>query len=283
MALPVPVTLGSGRHHELAIEGGSVLHAWFPAGTVIARHTHDHPIVAIMLAGAFDLRICGRGLSCAAATVMIEPAGEPHGNAVHHDGAEVLVLQPDPARSARWHPFAPLLTTVGFLVHPGVRRLGLRVAGEIRSADALSGLAADALSLEMLIAIARMNAPARADRASPPWWRRIEELLRELPVGSLRVNAIADAVGMEPHRLVRMFRRRHQMGLGAYVRLLRLERSASRLASSNDSISRIAAEEGFADQSHLTRLFKAHFGFAPAAYRSRHRKLSSADPESAQL
>ena len=283
MQSTVPVTLGSPKHRQLTIDGGSIVHAWFPPDTVIEPHTHDYPIVAIMLAGAFDLRIGGRGLACTAASVMIEPAGEPHGNAVHRNGAEVLVLQPDPARSERWRPFAALLSTVGFLAHPGVLRLGLRVARELRAADPLSGLAADALSVEMLVTVARINAPGRLNRASPSWWRRVDELLRELPAGSLRVETIAETVGMEPQRLVRAFRRRHQMGFGAYARLLRLDQAAARLAGSDDPISRIAAEEGFADQSHLTRHFKAQFGFPPAAYRKRHRNLSSDDPDTAQL
>jgi AraC-like DNA-binding protein len=34
-----------------------------------------------------------------------------------------------------------------------------------------------------------------------------------------------------------------------------------------DSISSIAFQAGFADQSHLTRLFRARFGLTPAEYR----------------
>jgi len=51
----------------------------------------------------------------------------------------------------------------------------------------------------------------------------------------------------------------------------RLQRAGQMLEQTNESVGLIASRCGFADQSHLTRMFHAAMGSSPAAWR-RHRK-----------
>ena len=55
----------------------------------------------------------------------------------------------------------------------------------------------------------------------------------------------------------------------------RIQRAGEKLERTNDSVSSIASSCGFADQSHLTRVFGAIVGSSPAAWR-RQRKASVA-------
>jgi transcriptional regulator GlxA family with amidase domain len=60
------------------------------------------------------------------------------------------------------------------------------------------------------------------------------------------------------------------MTAGDYVRRLRLWRARDALDCDRDSsLSEIAADCGFADQSHFTRHFRRLFGTTPGAYRLR--------------
>jgi transcriptional regulator GlxA family with amidase domain len=63
------------------------------------------------------------------------------------------------------------------------------------------------------------------------------------------------------------------MTLGSYVRGLRLEWVAARLLGSEESLASIALAAGFADQSHLTRAFKAYSGLTPQIYRRTRARL----------
>ena len=55
---------------------------------------------------------------------------------------------------------------------------------------------------------------------------------------------------------------------GAVVRQRRLDHARQELASSDETISSIAARWGFADASHLSRSFKCAFGMSPRDYRA---------------
>lgn len=55
--------------------------------------------------------------------------------------------------------------------------------------------------------------------------------------------------------------------MGDYLRRLRLNEVARRLALGRGPIAALAAELGFSDQSHCTRAFRAEFGIPPGRYR----------------
>jgi AraC-like DNA-binding protein len=61
------------------------------------------------------------------------------------------------------------------------------------------------------------------------------------------------------------------MSVNAYARALRLEWASVAIASTDDPLARVAADAGFADQSHFTRWFKRHRGVTPGRYRARMR------------
>ena len=83
---------------------------------------------------------------------------------------------------------------------------------------------------------------------------------------------VALAVGVEPDRLARAFRRVYHEPMASYVRRLRVRAAAELLMAETDAtIAGIAAEVGFADQSHLTRSFVRTLGTTPATYRASHR------------
>jgi AraC family transcriptional regulator len=85
----------------------------------------------------------------------------------------------------------------------------------------------------------------------------------------LTLAEIADEVDLHVCHVAREFRRRYGLTIGAYLRRVRTAHAARRLAQSEDAIADVAHEAGFADQSHLGRVFKESMGMTPARYRAR--------------
>jgi AraC family transcriptional regulator len=261
----VPVTMGSPAFRSMALDGFDVIEAWFSPREYLAPHTHDRACVAMMLEGSFDLAIGGRVHSCPPTAVATEPAGERHANSIGDAGARVVVIQPDPGRSELLRPFARLLDQPSHRHHAGVAASAARLARELDRPDHLASLAAEAAVLEILVVLSRLA--IHAERAPPPWLLRARELVHAKFREPLQIGEVAREVEVHPGHLARAFRQHFRMPLGSYVRNLRLEWVAARLLGSEESLASIALAAGFADQSHLTRVFKCRTGLTPQAYR----------------
>ena len=266
----VPVTMGSPSFRSLALDGFSVVEAWFPASDILAEHSHDRACVAVMLDGSFDLHLTGKAFNCPPSTIFTEPAGETHSNFIGPAGAHVVVVQPDPERAELLRPFAGFLDQATCRKHAGMADRALRLVRELDAADDLSTLAAEGVVLEMLATLARVH--AGGTRQAPPWLLLAQEILHARFGEPIRTADVAEVVGVHPAHLTRVFRRHFNLSMGSYVRGLRLDWAARELAHSEVSISAVALAAGFADQSHFTRFFRRHTGLTPYAYRQTMRR-----------
>ena len=159
-----------------------------------------------------------------------------------------------------------------FLSRPAILRdvrasaLAERAAREIENPDAASPLACEGIAMELVATMARLDEPG--ERRPPRWLLQVRDLLHEDFDQPLRLEDLARAGGVERTRLLRAFRAHLHTSPGAYLRRVRVERAAVLLRTTEDPIAEIAAATGFADQSHLTRLFKRVMGMTPAAWRA---------------
>jgi AraC family transcriptional regulator, positive regulator of tynA and feaB len=87
----------------------------------------------------------------------------------------------------------------------------------------------------------------------------------------LSVELIADAVGLSPRQIHRLFAN-EEMSLMRWVWVQRLEQCYRELiqdASAHRTISEIAYTWGFNDQAHFSRTFRKHYGVSPRSLRGR--------------
>ena len=83
----------------------------------------------------------------------------------------------------------------------------------------------------------------------------------------ISLNDIATASVLSPNRLSTLFRRHTGMAPYSYVIERRIEAAVGLLRSSDMPIAQVAIETGFADQQHLTRVFRARKGSTPGRVR----------------
>ncbi len=263
----VPISMGSHQWTTTEVGPFRVTDVWFPPGAELPAHTHDRASMGVTLEGSFDLNFPGHLFECAPTTVSTEPIGERHSNRIGNAGAHLLVLQPDPGASELLRPCENLLSRVTHRSHPGVAGDAWRVTQELRASDSAAALSIEGLILQMLAAATRLDESDPLGAGVPKWLERAHELIRARFRERLTMRHIAHEVGVHPVHLGRSFRARYRLPIASYVRRLRLEWASRQLASSADSLARIACGAGFTDQSHFTRLFKTYAGVTPAQYR----------------
>lgn len=244
----------------------------YPPSLVIPPHEHELASLCLVLDGYYDQVVGPRTRECRPGMAICHPEGERHSNA--HRGASVRMVCVEIGRAR----LSSLRETVAVLDRPAqfdggpIGRLAEKLVWEFHQDDAASGLALEALVLEILAATCRATAPAGA--APPRWLRDATEYLHAHFRDSVTLAEVAQAVGVHAAHLARVFRQHKGVTVGDHVRALRIEAARQQLSSTERPLSDIAASAGFADQSHFSRSFRAATGHTPGAYRRLHRARS---------
>ena len=128
--------------------------------------------------------------------------------------------------------------------------------------DSAAPLGMASAAIELLADAVRANAPS----GRPAWVVRLIDRIESDLAGAPTLGHLAAEIGLHPAHVSRVFRRACGETLGEFVRRRRLEEAARALAS-DVSLAEIAAQAGFSDQAHFTRVFRRHFGVSPGAKR----------------
>ena len=270
----------STRTRSIEAGGMIVTSAWFAPSLRLGRHHHALGSVSVILAGGYDSVIGGAGQRCEAQTVVMTPPEEPHHNVFLPRATQMLVVElAVPVEGAP----SPAVARPQALQNPGIAQLARRAALEVEHPDPYAKLACEGLALELLAMALR--ADAASDRRPPRWRFQVRDALHRQPFRPFALQ-MADgrsyiikhpdfiAVpqtprGRERTRLIRAFRRHFHTTPATYLRKLRAGEAARLLVETDAPIAEIALTAGFADQSHLNRVFKRLMGCTPAAFRAR--------------
>jgi AraC family transcriptional regulator len=245
------------------VNGFTLAELRFPPHLVQAEYEPELPYVALVLDGSLTKSFPARTIELDRASGVTMPAGAVHGARFGPRGARVMIVKAKgegpPVRS---------LERLAELRGRGLEWLAWRLAGELHASDTAAPLAAEGLALELLAATSRETRTERRRRRPPAWLEAAEELVRCRLFDAVALSEVAQAVGVHPTHLARVFRAHHGVSVGEYGRRLRLAWAASEISRSDTPLGVIATQAGFADQSHFTRAFKRYVGTTPARYRA---------------
>ena len=88
----------------------------------------------------------------------------------------------------------------------------------------------------------------------------------------IRVTEVADAIGLSPAYLSRLFKRTTGHTMRAYLAAERIKAAQHLLVADERSIAQIASRLRFCDQSNFTQVFRRQTGLTPRQYRDANRR-----------
>jgi AraC family transcriptional regulator len=230
----------------------SVSDVQFAADGRLPLHAHPHGCLAVVVDGFVRKRIAGREMEAGPGIVLTMPAEEPHEDRFGPAGAHIVVVESCGIESVS-----------GFRDWNAVL-LAWRIARELAEPDRFTPLALEGMALELTAVAERFP----GGRGFPSRLETARDYIRERFRDSPPAGDVAAAAGLHPAHLARAFRSRYGETLGGYARRLRLEWAAVQLLETDVPLACLAAEAGFADQSHFTRSFTRLFGVPPGRYRA---------------
>jgi AraC family transcriptional regulator len=228
----------------------------YPASGTFSRHAHAHGYVTLVLRGGFEEHLGQRCRKVASGCVVVMPAEMEHSERFGPAGGRSLVVSL-PAVT-RVTPAAAAVFCAG-----PVTRSAIALCRAFRGSAGQAGLAIEEHLTELLAATGTEDEPERDGRLAD----RARERLAAHACGDLRLGALATELGCDPAHLARAFRLRHGCTMSRWLRRRRVAAAAQLLSDTRNEVARIAVDCGFADQSHLTRVFKAETGVTPGEFR----------------
>ena len=187
------------------------------------------------------------------------PPGVEHRDCFDIAGGRFLSVSFDPPRgTARGDP----MRLRGLRVECAARRL-VGVADRFAAGDTV---VMEGLTLDLA---ATVLSPVDLDEdPAPEWLLRAHDILHDLAgQPGLEVASVAHMVGVHPVSLARRYRRHFGCSPVAAIRRARADRAMGLLRRGTE-LAGLAADTGYADQSHLTREFSAIYGLTPARCRA---------------
>lgn len=237
-----------------------------------SRHAHEEYALGRIESGALGFRYRGCQVVAPTGSLSLAQPGVPHdGAAAVPEGWRYRMLYLPPQALAQALPDVAGLPHFrpGVIEDAALADLFGRVHGLLLTPQAPS-LAKETRLLALLAAwIARHgdDHPAAAPVGREPGAvRQTLAILAERFHEDVRLAELAAATGLSPWHLARAVTRHTGLPPHAHLLEYRCRAARDRLAGP-ESLAEIALAVGFADQSHLTRVFRARFGLPPGAWR----------------
>jgi AraC-like DNA-binding protein len=244
-----------------------------------ATHRHDTYTVALTESGVQEFHYRG-GLhrSLAGQVVLLHP-DEPHDGRAGTDagfGYRTLYVEPAALLDAL-RALDPHTRTLPFVPDPVQRDVGLACALAAAFSGPMEALRAQALIWTVARALCRATRrDAAAQRPiAEPALQRAREFLAMHCTRVVRADELEALTGLSRFELCTQFK--HCFGTTPYRYLMMRRLDAVRVRlQRGERLSALALDCGFADQAHLTRMFKAAVGLTPRQFAAMHRM--SGDP-----
>jgi AraC-like DNA-binding protein len=240
-------------------------------------HAHAEMSLGLVLDGAVSLRTRTREAVARGGSFVLINAEEPHQGAsvtslgwrcrTIHVAPEIIEATARelglPRRAGR-----PFFSSPTFDDAELARDLlSLHRGSENRGAPLQRQSGLLALIGKLLERHSRAPCGVTANAAEPVAVRRARAYLDDNLADKVTLEALSIAAGLTPFRLLRAFQRAIGMTPHAYQTQARV-RAVRSLLSTNTSLAETAIAAGFADQAHLTRVFRSIMGATPGQYRA---------------
>jgi AraC family transcriptional regulator len=242
-----------------------------PSARLVPRHEHELAYVTVVLGGHYREGDRGHLDEMPPLTAVFNPLGVAHSTVIGPAGASLFTIEFRSESMRALDLRLPQDTTfdrgAGSMLWPGLRLFAAFKASTFNAAGASpsDSLAVEGHIFELLGAISGLATDN--DAHAPRWFHRVKERLHAEFREGLRMGDLAREAGVHPVHLARVFRKFEKRTPGEYQQRLQVRAACELLRDPEWPLAAVAADCGFADQSHFTRVFRRMAATTPAQFR----------------
>lgn len=232
----------------------------FEMGNSNLLHYHDEPHLTFILNGGVTDKRKNLETERFSSELMFFHAGEPHQTISRSFPTKYVSFQFE----TNYHKKNPNLEAelqASVKSNPNAKLSMLKIYKELKKKDEFTES-----SVEMLL-LGLLNGKNLDSNSRPNWLNKIVEILNDNWNEEISLGELAFAAGVHPKTISKYFPKYFSCTLGEYRRRIKIEKSLTLIKKSNFSLTEIALNCGFYDQSHFTETFKQMTGFLPKQFR----------------
>lgn len=228
-------------------------------------HYHANPYLTFLLKGSILEGNKKETYTCTAGSLLFHNWQEPHFNIKPDGFTRGFHIEMTQTWIDRYEIALHRMQGSMNLRNPQLSLLLYRIVREAKRNDAEARLSIESLLLEAMSTIEKVDVSIQDSR--PFWVRKLQELLHNGNAETLSLSELAAILDIHPVHLSRQFRKYFHCTLGEYIRKVKLNKALTLMPIQSHTLTGIAFESGFSDQSHFIRCFKESMGMTPLAYR----------------
>lgn len=148
--------------------------------------------------------------------------------------------------------------------NPQIHLLFAKLYHEFVLVDPYSEVSTGLLLLQICDALG--TAKAFNHKSAPKWIDKLKEIL-QYDTTNLNLQYLSEQLDIHPVHISRAAPKYLFTSLGEYIRQVKIKRAIPLLLDSDHSLTQIAYEAGFSDQSHFNHVFKYYLNLSPGQWR----------------
>lgn len=243
------------------VEGGVAVYVstHFQIGNSDLLHYHDDPHLTFIVNGGVVDKRKRREAELLPGEIMFFQSGESHQTITRLFPTKYISLQFNPDFIKK-NTISESAIKDAVEKTPDAKFNVLKIYKELALNDEFSDGAIEMLLLDLT------NGRNGVVSSYPGWLKKVAELLNDNWNQNISLSDLGIAAGVHPKTISKYFPRYFGCTLGEYRRRLKIERSLPLIKASHNSLTEIAHQCDFFDQSHFTRTFREVTGFLPKQF-----------------
>jgi YesN/AraC family two-component response regulator len=252
-------------NRTIHVNGITLTDTVFEAQEHIDWHYHENAYFTLILQGKLIEGNRKENYNCSAGNLLFHSSREPHYNVSLEGNTKFFNLEFNEIVSDDFAFDINALQGSFRIENTDVKFMLYKAFQETKIRDRFTSTSIQMTLYDILGRMLRIK--QTEEKTKPLWVKKLKEILHDSHAERISLVYLANELNIHPVHLSRDFPKHFRCTFGEYVRKARVEKALALLPDKNRSLTEIAFECGFADQSHFLRCFKQIIGINPYAYR----------------
>ncbi|WP_111323159.1 helix-turn-helix transcriptional regulator [Algoriphagus chordae] len=228
-------------------------------------HYHENPYFWYILNG--NMMDCNKKVKtlCPPGSLMFTNWQEIHYGSKHSGDAAGFHLEFERSWLKNNDVNLALFEGSALIQQPKVHFLFAKLYYEFLQNDAYSKITIELLLLQICDALSDSKNASRTQKV-PDWVELLKELIH-YDKFDLSLKHLSEQLGVHPAHISRAVPKYLSVSLGEYIRQHKLKEALPLILDRKNTLTNIAHQAGFSDQSHFNRVFNSVFDMNPNTYR----------------